>query len=98
MKRLLFLLIIISIGCSSRNDLTTQLLNDKKATEDSINLSHNYESYYMQLAKEQMQLSNDSLKWKPLIDSSTYFYARGFELKKKLTAIDFSLDSLSRMK
>lgn len=98
MKYLLTILIFSALSCTNRNNITTELLNQKKVTEDSINLAHNFESYYMQQAKESMRASNDSLKWKPLIDSSTYFYMRSFELKKKLKAIEFSLDSLSRMK
>lgn len=92
MKRLVIFLFLF--GCTSRNDITTQLLNDKKSIEDSIKDATNKESYYMRRAKEE----RDSLIWKPLIDSSTYFYGKGYALKKKLKAIEFSLDSISRMK
>lgn len=96
MKYLIIFLLLF--GCTNRNDIATQLLNEKKATEDSIKESANYESYYMQLAKDEMRASHDSLKWQPLIDSSTYFFGRSHTLKERLKAIDFSLDSLSRMK
>lgn len=92
MKHLIIFLFLF--GCTNRNDIATQLLNDKKATEDSIKDATNNESYYMRRAKEE----RDSLIWKPLIDSSTYFYDKNYALKKKLKAIEFSLDSISRMK
>jgi hypothetical protein len=96
MKYLLISLLLF--GCSNRNDLTTQLLNDKKATEDSIKDASNYNSYYLQKAKEEIHGSNDTLKWKPLIDSSTFYFFKGHTLKEKLKTIEFSLDSLSKMK
>jgi hypothetical protein len=99
MKHLLTILIINTLySCSNRNNLTTQLLNDKKATEDSIKDATNYEAYYKEKATEEMHASHDSLKWMPLSDSSTYFFARGHALKKRLKDIEFSLDSLSKMK
>lgn len=98
MKYLSIAVIIILFGCSNNNNLTTQLLNEKKATEDSVKDAHNYESYYMQKAKEEMHASNDSLKWQPLVDSSTYYFGKGRAFKEKLKALDFSLDSLSKMK
>jgi hypothetical protein len=92
------LISFILIGCSNRNIFTTQLLNDKKIIEDSIKEVGNYESYYIQQAKEARRTSPDSLKWQSLTDSSTYFFTKGRALKERLKAIDFSLDSLSRMK
>jgi hypothetical protein len=94
MKKIHFLLMIILVGCANRNDITTQLLNDKKVVEDSITLAHNFEKYYMQQSKQE----HDSLKRNLLIDSSTYFFGRGRALKNKLKAIEFSLDSLSKTK
>lgn len=98
MKYPFFAMAIILFSCSSRNDLTARLLNDKKVTEDSIDLAHNYESYYKQEAKKAMTDPGDSLRWKPLADSSSYFYMKGFTLKARLKAIESSLDSLSKMK
>lgn len=98
MKYLPILLAALLFGCSNRNNLTTQLLNEKKAIEDSVKDAGNYELYFMQKAKEEMHASNDSLKWQHLVDSSTFYFGKGRAYKEKLKAIEFSLDSLSRMK
>lgn len=89
---------VVLFACSNNNNLTSRLLNDKKATEDSIKEAANYESYYMQKAKEEMRATHDSLKWQPLADSSTYYFEKGHAFKEKLKAIEFSMDSLSKMK
>lgn len=96
MKYLIIALLFIS--CSNRNKVITDLMNQKKATEDSISLFSNYESYYLAEAKKSMHSSEDSTRWNPLADSSTYYYGRGLDLKKQLKSIEFSLDSLSKMK
>jgi hypothetical protein len=92
------MIISVLYSCSNNNNLTTQLLNEKKVVEDSIKDFSNYESYYTQKAKEEMHTSHDSLKWKPILDSSTYYFSQGHALKEKLKTIEFSLDSLSKMK
>lgn len=93
----LFIFLLFA-ACKNDNSFATQLMNDKKNTEDSIKLFGNYETYYLQKAKDEMHATHDSLKWQPLADSSTYFFGRGMAMKEKLKAIDFSLDSLSHMK
>lgn len=98
MKYLLIGLSTVLFACSNNNNLTAQLLNEKKATEDSVKEAANYESYYMQKAKEEMRASHDSLKWQPLADSSTYYFGKARAFKEKLKGLDFSLDSLSKMK
>lgn len=98
MKYLPLAIIIILSACTDRNDLTTQLLNEKKAIQDSIKDASNYESYYLQKGKDEMHASHDSLKWQPLIDSSTYYFSKGRAYKEKLKGLEFSLDSLSKMK
>lgn len=98
MKYISFTLTIFLFACSNNNNLTTQLLNEKKTIEDSIKDAGNYESYYTQKAKEEMHASHDSLKWQPLADSSTYYFGKGRALKEKLKSIEYSLDSLSKMK
>lgn len=98
MKYLSITSLLLIIACSNNNSLTTQLLNEKKATEDSIKDASNYESYYMQKAKEEMHASHDSTKWQPLADSSTYYFGKSKSLKEKLKGIEFSLDSLSKNK
>lgn len=91
MKKILLITFLATsiVACSNKNELATQLLNDKKTTEDSINLAHNYESYYMQQAKQSMHGSGDSIKWKTLADSSTFFYLRGRSLGERLKGINF---------
>lgn len=99
MKYLLSMgLFVFLFACSNKNDITTQLLNEKKATEDSAKDAASYESFYLQKAKEEMRSSGDSLKYKPLIDSSTYYFGRSHALKEKLKALEFSIDSIAKMK
>lgn len=98
MKYLIVIFSVTLFACSNNNNITTQLLNDKKSFEDSIKDAANYELYYIQKAKEEMHASHDSLKWQPLVDSSTYYFGKGRSYKEKLKALEFSLDSLSKMK
>lgn len=96
MKHLLIVFTALGLfySCSDRNAITTGLLNEKKVAEDSIEIAKNLEGLYMRKAKS----TRDSLVWKPLIDSSVHFFKVGQELNKRLTQINFSLDSISRMK
>jgi len=101
--KLLILVIVMGniVACKSapdRNQIMTDFLNQKKITEDSISLASNYEHYYYQKAKESIHAGEDSVKWKLLIDSSSFYSYRGSILKRRLTALDFSVDSLSKMK
>ena len=100
MKKILFagLFVIELSACSNKNNLAAQLLNEKRVVEDSIDLAHNYESYYKEQAKNYMHGGNDSAKWKDFADSSSFFYVKGRSLSERLRAINFSIDSLSRMK
>lgn len=72
----------------------TNLVNEKKSAEDSISLCENNESYFLDQAKK----SHDSMVYKPLIDSSGNYFGIEHRLKERLTQIDFSIDSLSKMK
>lgn len=94
----LLIIIIVCASCSNRNRYMTQLMNEKKTTEDSISLVGNYASYYMQRAKEEMHKGSDSLTWSKLVDSSTYFYGCSRALQEKLKSVEFSIDSLSKLK
>lgn len=93
----LFIFVLL-LSCSNSNDFTTQLLNEKKQTEDSIKLSADLERQYMARSKQEIQNGSDSTVWLSLADSSGYYYRKGLGLKEKLKSIEFSLDSLSRMK
>lgn len=72
-------------------------MNSKKVAEDSIKLAHNYEGYYTDRAKEQIHAGADSLVWHQSVDSSTTFYIQQRNLKERIKAIEFSIDSLSKM-
>jgi hypothetical protein len=86
---------ILFFGCSdNRNNLMTSLVNQKKVVEDSIQIAHGYEMTYEEKAKE----SHDSTIWKPMVDTQMIYFAAGIRLKKRLEEIEFSVDSLSKMK
>jgi hypothetical protein len=72
----------------------TNLMNEKKVVEDSILIAHGYESDFEQKAKG----SHDSLIWKPMLDSQMKYYGAGTRLKSRLEELNFSIDSLSKMK
>jgi hypothetical protein len=87
------------LGCqNSQNELTTKLLNEKKMLEDSLSICKGGEQIYLSKAKEVMHATHDTLLYNPLVDSSTYFFGKGLAVKQRLKDIDFSLDSLSKMK
>jgi len=98
MKYLLLPVITLAIGCSSRNDITTQLLNEKKAIEDSLQKTKQQESYYSNRAKSEINEGADSLKWSASADSAGYFFRKVVDLKQRLKDVAFSIDSISRMK
>lgn len=72
----------------------TSLVNEKKIVGDSILIVHGYEGQYQDKAKE----ASDTTASHKLIDTSTSYYAIGLRLKERLQEIDFSIDSLSKMK
>jgi len=80
---------------SGTNSTVPGLLKDQKKIEDSINFAGTQEGYYM---KQALANDPDTRKMKKYIDSSLYFLGRSQTLKKKLTSITFSIDSLSKMK
>lgn len=98
MKYLYIYSILLIVGCSNRNDITTQLLNDKKAINDSILEANRLEKFYMSRSKSEIHSGEDSLKWSASADSAGYFFRKGMDLKQRLKALEFSIDSISRMK
>lgn len=102
MKRLIVILSVIFVGCSGgkkdKNEIMTDFLNERKATEEGIKSAKYHEDDFQQKAKTEIRASHDTLKWHPLIDSSTVYYMKGDSLKKRLKDIEFSIDSLSKMK
>lgn len=73
----------------------TNLINQKKVLEDSIKVYSYYEANCMDKAKEFLRIDT-SISYK-YADSSTYFYMMGIKTKEKITAVTFSIDSLSKM-
>lgn len=76
----------------------SSLLVSKKTMEDSVSLAHNYEGYYQDKAKKQMNEGADTVTWHKSVDSSTFYWAEQQSLKEQLKAVNFSIDSLSKMK
>jgi hypothetical protein len=99
MKQLISpILLFLLASCSNgNNEMMTRLINDKKNMEDSIQTYSFLESKWLQQSKEEIH-STDTLKWKASADSSGYYFGKGLSVKRKLQAIEFSMDSLSKMK
>jgi hypothetical protein len=99
MKQLFAPTFLLFAACfNGKNESMTHLVNSKKITEDSIETYSFLESKWLQQAKDEMHSSHDSLKWKPMADSSAYYFGKGHTAKEKLNGIEFSIDSLSKMK
>ena len=87
---------LISCG-NNRNELMTKLINDKSALQDSITEYSYKEKDFYSKAKSSMH-DTDTTLWHKLADTSTQFFMAGIHAKDKLQRIDFSIDSLSKMK
>lgn len=92
------LTIAFSFSCSNKNDLTAQLLNEKKVLSDSVVRAQNKQQYYFEKSFTERSKGTDSLVWSALHDTSTIYLGQVIDIQKRLKAIEFSLDSLSRMK
>jgi len=102
MKKLLFGLFLAYCFslCScgdNHNSLMTSLMNEKKSLEDSAKDAMHYEHYYYNQAKEKMR-DPDTTLWKRLSDTSVMYSAKGRAFEKRLNALQFSIDSLEKMK
>lgn len=73
-----------------------RLLTKQKTLKDSIDYYHNSESYYKEKAKDAMR--GDTTKVHSLIDSITMSYICGRADETQLKTVEFSIDSLSKMK
>lgn len=87
MKLVIIALTICIAGCASktenRNEVMTKLINQKKTIEENIVLAHGSESIFNK---------------KNLADSEAKYWNDGRLLNEKLKAINFSIDSLEKMK
>lgn len=87
MKKILILILLI--GCKG-NGLMTNLLNKQKELKDQISVAKNKEVMFLDSAKSTHDLS--------FADSSTAYFGEAHRLQEKLDAVNFSIDSLSKMK
>lgn len=98
-KSTVVLLLVTLFSCGeSKNQLMTKLINDKKMLEDSANACRYYESEFTKKAKAAMRNNPDTNQWKRLADSSSKYFGLGHSAREQIAAIDFSIDSLSKMK
>lgn len=99
MKYLLTTLAITGLlSCSNRNEITTRLLNEKKALEDSVGRAELLEDIYKRRSMEEISAHTDTIKMYALQDTSIMYLNQRLDLTVRLKAINFSLDSLSKMK
>lgn len=94
MKKLLLFLFVATIGCSDgRNEKMTELINQKKEAKnrmDSIESKIKWENEF--------RIPDTSLVQKPETESEKQRYDTLRHYKRIMTAVDFSIDSLSKMK
>ncbi len=76
----------------------TGLLNKKKSLEDSVKIYNGNEMMYKDSAKRVAYATHDSLKYTPLIDSESKYWNLARLCTQQVTAVNFSIDSLSKMK
>ena len=90
---------MIIVSCSdNRNQLMTKFINEKKIIEDSIKFYHGSELMFEDSSKAVAHTTHDSMKYLPLADSQSKYWGLAFTAKEKLKDLDFSIDSLSKMK
>jgi len=97
MKYLSIPLIMVLFACNN-NKRTNQLLNEKKALTDSVTLAKIKQENYFEKALTEKSEGVDSMVWSALVDTSFGYDRQVAIMQQRLKAIDFSLDSLSRMK
>jgi len=94
----IFPLCILAFACGqSKNDLMTKFLNEKKIMTDSISYYQNAQSYY----KDQAKRVYDENNFGPstlYIDSGTKAFMNEHNATARIKELDFSIDSLSKMK
>ena len=100
MKNLISVLVIASMfSCGqSRNQLKSNLINEKKLLKDSWSYAKGMENYFRGQAKKSIKSTGDSLQGKQWSDSSAVYFIKGQLLEEKIKAATFSIDSLSKLK
>ncbi len=100
MQKILFVVLVVSlVGCGeSRNDVMTKLINEKKTLEDSLSIAQYLEQDFMSKSKDSARATHDTLIYLPLVDSSSKYFGVAHNLKERITATEFSIDSLTKMK
>lgn len=94
MKKVIPCLLILAASCNSKNQQMTNLLNRQKDLKDSINISFAISKDFEKSYRTEI----DSVRKQQLLDSEVLYNTLSFsyELKKRL--VDYSIDSLSKMK
>ena len=76
----------------------TALLNQKKILEDSVKYYHGSELIFEDSSKAVAHSTHDSTKYLPLADSQTKYWNLARLANGQIKELDFSIDSLSKMK
>jgi hypothetical protein len=104
MKVIFAAFFLLIIGCQNKtenqdkpknpNELMTDLINQKRKIEDSINYSFYNSNVYKQKYKSEPEGSAKEI----FGDSSVFFAGEKFKFELILKDLDASIDSLSKMK
>lgn len=94
MKKYLFVCLMFA-GCSANNnDKMIKLLSEKKNYEDSVHDYGGYQQYYTDLYKA----ANDTSKRNLYFDTVSSFNMKSIIAEDRLKKINYSIDSLSKLK
>lgn len=100
MKKIIISLTVVTfIGCGeNRNQLMTTLINERKVFKDSMNVSNNKMKNFTDSAIAISKKTHDTSLFNPLFDSASLYLDNMIPIESRLKALDFSIDSLSKMK
>lgn len=100
MKAIIIICVLFFSCKANNNELMSNLLNEKKALEDSISAYKTIEAGYDNKLNEPGNADTAIMATdnNPLVDSSVKYSHLGKSAAKRLAKINFSIDSLTKMK
>ena len=76
----------------------TNLVNERKAMKDSMASGNEKNKYYINKAMELSERTHDKALVTPYFDSANMCLEKLIPVEDKFKALEFSIDSLSKMK
>ena len=100
MKKLLIMALaaISVISCNNKNSKMTELIKQKKVLQDSMQYYHGTELLFNDSSHRVAHSTHDSTIYLPLADSESKYWNLNRLATNRLKDIEFSIDSLEKMK